>query len=649
MNEAITVTTYPFLADGGEMGKRTRELDWSQTPVGPPARWPQSLRTTVSNLLRSQFPMFLWWGSEMTQFYNDAYRPSLGDNGKHPAALGQKGADCWPEIWPIIYPLIEQVRRTGEAVFLEDQLIPIHRNGRLEDVYWTFSYSLVLNDDDQPGGILVTCLETTATVQGRLALEESELRYRNLIDQAPVAMAITRGDDFIFEGINAPMLAIIHKHDALEVIGKPLAEVLPELMSQPVYTILREVLLTGITFTGTEVEADLLHDGLLERRYFSLTYSRVMDGEGQHSVLHMAADVTAQVLHRRKAEESEAKLRSILNSAPTAICVFVGPDLVVENPNQLMIEVLAAGDAIEGMSFRQLLSGLVAEDQEFIRIIDTVRTTGEPFEAQDVPVHFTKGEKIRYFNINFIPLRDAAGEVYAVLDVSVDVTPQVLARQQLAASEAKFRSLIAEAPFATALYLGREMTIDTVNGAMLQLWDKDPSVVGKRYAQALPELEGQPFFDLLFNVYDTGVEHVARGVAADIMRNGQLERGWYNFNYKPVRNIDGAIYGIVHMAVDVTEQVMAQKKLEEHQDALATALEQVRLSKEAAELGTFDMDLEAGTMHWDERCRALFGISHNRPVSYEADFLPGLHPDDKERIVSVIDRLFDPATSNGEY
>ena len=83
--------------------------------------------------------MFLWYGEEMIQFYNDAYRPSLGNNGKHPTALGQKAVDCWPEIWTIIFPLIQQVRNTGQSTWSEDQLIPIYRNGKIEDVYWTLA------------------------------------------------------------------------------------------------------------------------------------------------------------------------------------------------------------------------------------------------------------------------------------------------------------------------------------------------------------------------------------------------------------------------------------------------------------------------------------------------------------------------------
>ena len=114
----------------GEMAELTRTFDWSQTSIGPIDRWPEVLLNAVNTLLNSRHPMFLWWGEDLVQFYNDAYRPSLGV-GKHPMALGQKGEDCWPEIWPIIFPQIEAVMTRGEATWHENQLVPIYRNGRL--------------------------------------------------------------------------------------------------------------------------------------------------------------------------------------------------------------------------------------------------------------------------------------------------------------------------------------------------------------------------------------------------------------------------------------------------------------------------------------------------------------------------------------
>src|SRR4051812_4742508 len=94
-----------FLAGGGVAGALARLVDWERTPLGPPQRWPQSLRTIANVILQSRHPMFLWWGIELVQLYNDAYLPSFGA-GKHPAAMGQRGRECWEEIWPIIWPQI---------------------------------------------------------------------------------------------------------------------------------------------------------------------------------------------------------------------------------------------------------------------------------------------------------------------------------------------------------------------------------------------------------------------------------------------------------------------------------------------------------------------------------------------------------------
>jgi PAS domain S-box-containing protein len=196
----------------------------------------------------------------------------------------------------------------------------------------------------------------------------------------------------IFESINPPMLQLINKKNKDEVIGKKVMDVLPELNRQPVFDIFKNVLQTGEIFSGKEVPVTIRKDGVLQTDYFNLSYTRILDASGAPSVLHMAFDVTDKVLARRKTEESEVKLRSILNSAPTAMGVFVGPDLIVENPNQLMIEVMAAGPDTEGKSLRKVLSGLVNEDQKFLGLVDAVRTTGQTFEAQEVPVFF-KAEK----------------------------------------------------------------------------------------------------------------------------------------------------------------------------------------------------------------------------------------------------------------
>src|SRR5829696_1078740 len=153
------------------MAERCRALDWGATPLGPVETWSRSLKATAAIVLASRNPMFLWWGPELIQLYNDAYRPSFGASGRHPRALGMRGRECWTDIWEVIGPQIERVMTAGEATWHEDQYIPIERNGRLEDVWWTYSYSPVYDDDGSIGGTLVVCLETTSRV---LAARERE-------------------------------------------------------------------------------------------------------------------------------------------------------------------------------------------------------------------------------------------------------------------------------------------------------------------------------------------------------------------------------------------------------------------------------------------------------------------------------------------
>jgi PAS domain S-box-containing protein len=161
-----------FLAGGGEMGALMRAHDWSATPLGRPESWPQSLRTAVRILLNTNHPMFIWWGPEFIQFYNDAYRQTMGPE-RHPSALGQRGRECWAEIWPIIGPQIEQVMSGGGATWHENQLVPVTRHGRLEQVYWTYGYSPI-DEDDGIGGVLVVCRDVTRDYLAARVLRKRE-------------------------------------------------------------------------------------------------------------------------------------------------------------------------------------------------------------------------------------------------------------------------------------------------------------------------------------------------------------------------------------------------------------------------------------------------------------------------------------------
>lgn len=160
----------PVPGEPSDLAALIERFDWTNSPAGPPQRWSQSLRTALGICLKSRFPMILFWGRELVQFYNDAYAPILGE--RHPAALGQRARDCWPEIWDSIGPMLHGVLETGVATWSENLLLPLERNGFPQELYFTFSYSPI-EDGDGIGGVFCAVTETTAFV-----LREREARER---------------------------------------------------------------------------------------------------------------------------------------------------------------------------------------------------------------------------------------------------------------------------------------------------------------------------------------------------------------------------------------------------------------------------------------------------------------------------------------
>jgi PAS domain S-box-containing protein len=282
----------------GEMADLTRVFDWSQTPIGPIEQWPVALVTTVNTLLGSRHPMFLWWGKDLVQFYNDGYRPSIRED-KHPSALGQMGRECWREIWHIIGPEIEAVMTRGEASWHENQLVPINRNGKLEDVYWTYGYSPVRDSDGEICGTLVVCTETTDIVLAKRQLQHESERLAALFQQAPAFFAVLSGSQHVFEMVNPPYRELIGRQD---VLGKTVREAVPEAEGQGFLELLDGVYRTGEPHIGSGTPIQLARgaSGALEMRYLDFVYQPRREADGTVSgIIVLGVDVT----ERKHAEQ----------------------------------------------------------------------------------------------------------------------------------------------------------------------------------------------------------------------------------------------------------------------------------------------------------------------------------------------------------
>lgn len=152
------------LEGGGEMGALMRSVDWAATPIGAVQTWPQALRTVLGILLASEQPVFVFWGREMVQFYNDAYRPILGMK-MHPAAMGQLARECWTDIWRVVKPMFDKVF-AGGATNIKDGPLFLDRSGCLEECFFDYAFNPIRDQTGAVAGIFVVANETTARVIG---------------------------------------------------------------------------------------------------------------------------------------------------------------------------------------------------------------------------------------------------------------------------------------------------------------------------------------------------------------------------------------------------------------------------------------------------------------------------------------------------
>lgn len=196
------------------------------------------------------------------------------------------------------------------------------------------------------------------------------------------------------------------------------------------------------------------------------------------------------------------------------------------------------------------------------------------------------------------------------------------------------RALIEGAPDPIGLYVGREMRIRVANKAIHTTWGKDVTVVGQTYAEALPELKSQGIYDLLDQVYTSGVSYEARQQRVDLMIGGELRVRYFDFTFTPLKDAEGNVWGVLNTAKDLTEVVLARNKAAE-----ADARE--KFTMEAAGIGNWDLDVVNSRVWWDDRCKELFGFGRDQKVNYD-DVLSQIHPLDRARVDVAVREAWDP-------
>ncbi|WP_207221126.1 ATP-binding protein [Pseudoduganella lutea] len=185
-----------FLNAPGEMPGLIAAHDWSATPLGPLEAWPQSLRTTVSLMLNSSHPIWIGWGPQATFLYNDAYVDVLS-RAKHPWVLGLPAAQVWAEIWDICGPLADKVFQQAEATFVANVQLYMNRGSYLEETWYSFSYSPIVDESGGVGGLFCPSTDVTA----------SNLNTRRLATLSALAAAAL-GEDSVARACATAMATI---------------------------------------------------------------------------------------------------------------------------------------------------------------------------------------------------------------------------------------------------------------------------------------------------------------------------------------------------------------------------------------------------------------------------------------------------------
>lgn len=269
----------------------------------------------------------------------------------------------------------------------------------------------------------------------------------NLFSQAPVALCMLMGEDLIIDTANQQILDLWGKSS--DIIGLPLMEGLPELAGQEFPDLLRGVLNTGVAFRGDKVQCFLQREGALQECFFDFIYSPVY-GSAQDivGVSVVATEVTTQVLSERKLSESELRFKELLLNADVSTAIYRGEELIIEMANDRMLRTWGRDRTVVGKSLYEALPELV--NQPFFELLLGVYRTGETYAASEDRVDLIINGVLEtfYYNFTYKPIRNTKGEIYAILNMAVDVTELVVAKHRLEEqtkllreSEAKYKNL----------------------------------------------------------------------------------------------------------------------------------------------------------------------------------------------------------------
>lgn len=464
-----------------------------------------------------------------------------------------------------------------------------------------------------------TVEDITAQTIARKKLEQSENNLRLMILQAPIAISIMRGADYIIEIANKNTLAFWGKTEE-EVLNKSIFDVLPELKLQGIKELLDDVCATGIHYATTELPLILNRFGKEDIVYMNFSYEPLFDENSETTgIMSIGFDVTEQVLARKEIEKSEQSIRSLLESAPFPIGVYTGKEMRITLANQSIIDAWGKNTKVIGMLYKDLMPEL--ESQDIYRQISDVFTTGVAFHAKNQRVNIVQDGVLKpfYYNYSFTPLLDSDGEIYGVMNTAADVTALHEAKQKIEESEKRFRDAVHQAPVAMVIFRGKNNIVEMVNEPYLELVNKtEAEFLGKPLFESLVEAE-KAVGSIIKNIYETEQPFYGYEFPVTLLRYGKKEVAYFNFVYHPLKE-GNEVTGIMAIATDVTANFTAKRALKENEQRLNIVIE-------ASELGVWELDLLTKETKVSDRALEILGLTKQQKVNPD-QLISKMHPDD---------------------
>ncbi|MCS3808783.1 PAS domain-containing protein [Xanthomonas sp. 4461] len=429
------IAAFPY--GDSAMAQAVRAYDWSGTPLGPSEQWPSPLRNAVSLMLTSPESMYVVWGEALTFFYNDAYAPILGP--RQPYALGAPLRELWADAWEAVRAPIEAAF-AGDASRFEEVPIAMNRYGVPEDTWWTFSFSPIYLDDGSIGGAFCVTNEVTARKLAQTRLADEHERLIRLFEQAPMFMAFLSGPQHRVEFANPCYSRLIGHRD---VIGRPLAEALPDALEQGHLRHLDEVYRSGRAYTANALVYDVqaVPGGPTERHLLDLVYQPIAGADGTVSgIFVQGLDITDRISLERAVREAEVRNRQILDSVMDYAIIATDMRGRVTSWNEGARRILGWTEA--EMLGQSLERTFTPEDVANHQILIEAAAALESGSGMDERWHMRKSGERFWANGSLMVLREETGAAIGFVKVLRDRTAERLASEALIKSERRLDALV---------------------------------------------------------------------------------------------------------------------------------------------------------------------------------------------------------------